>query len=102
MLIVGDPSSELQQYLHRAGQPRVGTSIRWKGVFMIFIFPSSENKLRIMANCRQKPAFRPGISANPALMRSKQSRREREKLEKATSMEALLIRTISDGRQNES
>ncbi|MDD1679503.1 MAG: hypothetical protein LUO93_10030 [Methanomicrobiales archaeon] len=35
MLITGEPSSELQQYLHRDGQPSVGISITWKGLFIV-------------------------------------------------------------------
>jgi hypothetical protein len=34
MLITGDPSSELQQYLHLEGQPSVGISMIWKGFFI--------------------------------------------------------------------
>jgi len=36
MAITGDPSSELQQYLHLEGQPSVGMSITWKGFFITF------------------------------------------------------------------
>jgi len=32
--MTGDPSSELQQYLHRPGHPSVGMSMIWKGFFM--------------------------------------------------------------------
>jgi hypothetical protein len=34
MLMTGDPSSELQQYLHLDGHPSVGMSMMWKGFFI--------------------------------------------------------------------
>jgi hypothetical protein len=34
MVMTGDPSSELQQYLHLPGHPSVGMSMIWKGFFM--------------------------------------------------------------------
>ena len=41
MLITGDLSHRLQQYLHLAGQPRVGMSMMWKGFFIIQFYPPS-------------------------------------------------------------
>jgi hypothetical protein len=41
--MTGDPSSELQQYLHFEGHPSVGMSITWKGFFMYLDF-SCEGK----------------------------------------------------------
>jgi len=42
--MTGDPSSELQQYLHFEGQPSVGMIITWNGFFMRIFFLSSEYK----------------------------------------------------------
>jgi hypothetical protein len=40
MLMMGEPSSELQQYLHLPGHPSVGMSMIWKGFFIVlFILP---------------------------------------------------------------
>jgi molybdenum cofactor biosynthesis enzyme MoaA len=38
MVITGDPSSELQQYLHLPGHPSVGMIMIWKGFFIQFCF----------------------------------------------------------------
>jgi hypothetical protein len=39
--MTGDPSSELQQYLHLPGQPSVGMIMMWKGFFMVrFVAPA--------------------------------------------------------------
>ena len=55
MLITGDPGSELQQYLQRAGHPRVGMSITWKGFFMLssFVPPAPALWFPIRAPCSQ-------------------------------------------------
>jgi hypothetical protein len=37
--MTGDPSSELQQYLHFEGHPSVGMSMMWKGFFITLFFP---------------------------------------------------------------
>jgi hypothetical protein len=37
--MTGDPSSELQQYLHFEGHPSVGMSMMWKEFFITLFFP---------------------------------------------------------------
>jgi hypothetical protein len=44
MVITGEFSSELQQYLHLEGQPSVGMSITWKGFFITPVFPPVRDK----------------------------------------------------------
>jgi hypothetical protein len=39
MVITGDPSSELQQYLHLPGHPSVGMIMMWKGFFITLFSP---------------------------------------------------------------
>jgi hypothetical protein len=54
MVIMGDPSSELQQYLHLPGHPSVGMSIMWKGFFIPQIFPGKSKRVRIFPRAKKR------------------------------------------------
>jgi len=55
IFMTGDPSSELQQYLHLEGHPNVGMSMMWKGFFMILLCFSCEGKM--VTKPRPGPVF---------------------------------------------
>ena len=43
--MMGDPSSELQQYLQLDGQPRVGMIMIWNGVFILIMLREISKRL---------------------------------------------------------
>jgi uncharacterized protein YybS (DUF2232 family) len=54
--MMGEPSSELQQYLHLPGQPSVGMIITWNG-FFIMLF-SLRQGIRVFVFYGRAPARR--------------------------------------------
>jgi hypothetical protein len=54
MLITGEPSSELQQYLHRAGQLNVGMSITWNALFILPLFCQWRQKRNGLSGAGQR------------------------------------------------